>query len=154
MRNDPTENGGLFLGRRPGTAPVRYGRLPKRGSPARRTIDGILAVALLAAMVLLTAAVWGPLPVGAMWIASQIASSNAGLWLIVALALVIGLVFGALMLLRRLDQVWILVRRAAGVDQRTGILGRLFLITTLIVVPVFLVWFAFLGGLRPTMGGM
>lgn len=105
-------------------------------------------------MVLLTAAVWGPLPVGAMWIASQIASSNAGLWLIVALALVIGLVFGALMLLRRLDQVWILVRRAAGVDQRTGILGRLFLITTLIVVPVFLVWFAFLGGLRPTMGGM
>jgi hypothetical protein len=154
VRNDPTENGGLFLGRRPGTAPVRYGRLPKRGSPARRTIDAILAVALLAAMALLTAAVWGPLPVGAMWIASQIASSNAGLWLIVALALVIGLVFGALMLLRRLDQVWILVRRAAGVDQRTGILGRLFLITTLIVVPVFLIWFAFLGGLRPTMGGM
>jgi hypothetical protein len=154
VRNDPTENGGLFLGRRPGTAPVRYGRLPKRGSPARRTIDAILAVALLAAMALLTAAVWGPLPVGAMWIASQIASSNAGLWLIVALALVIGLVFGALMLLRRLDQVWILVRRAAGVDQRTGILGRLFLITTLIVVPVFLIWFAVLGGLRPTMGGM
>lgn len=154
MRNDPTENGGLFLGRRPGTAPVRYGRLPKRGSPARRTIDGILAVALLVAMALMTAAVWGPLPVGAMWIASQIASSNAGLWLIVALALVIGLVFGALMLLRRLDQAWILVRRAAGVDQRSGILGRLFLITTLVVVPVFLVWFAFLGGLRPTMGGM
>ena len=153
MRNDPTENGGLFLGRRPGTAPVRYGRLPKRGSPARRTIDGILAVALLAAMALLTAAVWGPLPVGAMWISSQVASSNAGLWLIVALALVIGFVFGALMLLRRLDQVWILVRRAAGVDQRTGILGRLFLITTLIVVPVFTVWFVFLGGLRPTMGG-
>lgn len=153
MRNDPTENGGLFLGRRPGTAPVRYGRLPKRGSPARRTIDAILAVALLAAMALLTAAVWGPLPVGAMWISSQVASSNAGLWLIVALALVIGFVFGALMLLRRLDQVWILVRRAAGVDQRTGILGRLFLITTLIVVPVFMVWFVFLGGLRPTMGG-
>lgn len=153
MRNDPTENGGLFLGRRPGTAPVRYGRLPKRGSPARRTIDGILAVALLAAMALLTAAVWGPLPVGAMWISSQVASSNAGLWLIVALALVIGFVFGALMLLRRLDQVWILVRRAAGVDQRTGILGRLFLITTLVVVPVFMIWFVFLGGIRPTMGG-
>lgn len=153
MRNDPTENGGLFLGRRPGTAPVRYGRLPKRGSPARRTIDGILAVAVLAAMALLTAAVWGPLPVGAMWISSQVASSNAGLWLIVALALVIGFVFGALMLLRRLDQVWILVRRAAGVDQRTGILGRLFLITTLVVVPVFMIWFVFLGGIRPTMGG-
>lgn len=152
MRTDPTDNGGLFLGRRPGTAPVRYGRLPQRGSAARATFDAVASVVVLALMVLLTAAMWGPLPVAAMWIASQVASSNVGLWIAVAFVLVLAFVFGALSLLRRLDGFWILVRRAAGVDQRDGILGRLFLITTLVVVPVFSVWFLFLGGLQPTGG--
>jgi hypothetical protein len=108
-------------------------------------------VVLLAFMVVLTAAVWGPLPIAAMWIASQV-SSDAGLWIAVAFVLVLVLVFGALSLLRRLDAVWVLMRRAAGVDQRQGVLGRLFLVTTLIVVPVFSVWFLFLGGLQPTGG--
>lgn len=152
MRTDPTDNGGLFLGRRPGTAPVRYGRLPERGSARRVAFDALASAVLLALMVLLTAAVWGPLPIGAMWIASQVASDNVGAWIVLAFALVLLFVFGALMLLRRLDGVWILVRRAAGVDQREGILGRLFLITTLVVVPVFSVWFLFLGGLQPTGG--
>ena len=31
--NDPTETGGLFIGRRPGTAPLRYSKRP--GAPAR-----------------------------------------------------------------------------------------------------------------------
>jgi hypothetical protein len=105
-------------------------------------------------MALLTAALWGPLPVAAMWISSQVASENIGVWVLLAFALVLVFVFGALMLLRRLDNVWILVRRAAGVDQREGILGRLFLITTIVVVPIFTVWFAFLGGMRPTVGGV
>lgn len=152
MRTDPTDNGGLFLGRRPGTAPVRYGRLPERGSARRAALDAVASVVLLAAMVVLTAAMWGPLPVAAMWIASQVASSNVGLWIAVAFALVLAFVFGALSLLRHLDGAWILVRRAAGVDQRQGVLGRLFLITTVIVVPAFSVWFLLLGGLQPTGG--
>ena len=45
---DPTENGGLFVGRRPGTAPVRFRALPKRGSDARQRMDGSLASLLLA----------------------------------------------------------------------------------------------------------
>ena len=36
MRTDPSENGGLFVGRRPGTAPVRFRALPKRGSEMRQ----------------------------------------------------------------------------------------------------------------------
>src|SRR5690606_33001853 len=120
----------------------------------RVTLDRIVAAAMLVLMVVLTALVWGPMPVGAMWVSSQVASSNAGLWLVVAFVLVIVLVFGSLMLLRRIDQAWILVRRASGVDQRTGVLSRVFLVTTLIVVPIFGFWFAFLGGLRPTVGGM
>jgi hypothetical protein len=152
VRTDPTDNGGLFLGRRPGTAPVRYGRLPARGSARRIAFDAVVSAVLLAVMALLTAAMWGPLPIAAMWIASQVASSNVGLWIAVAFSLVLLFVFGALVVLRRVDQVWILVRRAAGVDQRQGILGRLFLVTTIVVVPVFTVWFLFLGGLQPTGG--
>ena len=136
MRTDPTDNGGLFIGRRPGTQPVRYGRLPERGSRRRAVIDGVLSAAILVGMVLLTAAVWGPLPIGAMWIASQLASANAGLWVVVAFALAVGGIFVALRGLRILDLVWILVRRAAGVDQRSGVLGRVFLATTIVVAPV------------------
>lgn len=154
MRTDPTDNGGLFLGRRPGTAPVRYGRLPQRGSRRRIAFDAVVSAVLLALMALLTACVWGPLPIAAMWIASQVASSNVGAWIAIAFVLVLVFVFGSLMLLRRLDTAWILVRRASGVDQRDGILGRLFLVTTVVVVPSFTVWLLFLGGLQPTTGGL
>jgi hypothetical protein len=154
VRTDPTDNGGLFVGRRPGTAPVRYGRLPERGSRRRIALDGLFSGVLLSLMVVLTAAVWGPLPMGAMWVSSQVASSNAGLWVVVAFVLVIAAVFAALKALRRLDEIWILVRRASGVDQRVGALSRVFLFTTLVVVPVFTVWLVFLGGMRPAAVGV
>lgn len=154
MRTDPTDNGGLFVGRRPGTAPVRYAALPRQGSPARRAVDRGLAAVLLLVMVAVTALVWAPLPIAAMWLASQVAPGNAGLWIVVALVLVLAFVFGGLMLLRRIDQAWILVRRASGVDQRSGVLGRVFAATTCLVVPIFTVWFLLLGGLRPTFGGL
>ncbi|MFA4927578.1 MAG: hypothetical protein WC558_03625 [Patulibacter sp.] len=152
MRTDPTDNGGLFIGRRPGTQPVRYGRLPERGSRRRIVIDALLSAAILVAMVLLTIAVWGPLPVGAMWIASQVSSANVGLWIILAFALSVGGIFLALRGLRMLDLVWILVRRAAGVDQRSGVLSRVFLATTVVALPVFGYWLIFIGGLRPSFG--
>lgn len=152
MRTDPTDNGGLFIGRRPGTQPVRYGRLPQRGSRRRAAIDAVLSAAILVAMVLLTAVVWGPLPFGAMWVASQVASQNIGVWVLLAFALSVTGVFVALRGLRVLDLTWILVRRAAGVDQRTGVLNRVFLATTLVVLPIFVYWLIFVGGLRPTFG--
>jgi hypothetical protein len=154
VRTDPTDNGGLFIGRRPGTQPVRYGRLPERGSRRRAVIDAVLSAAILVGMAVLTAAVWGPLPVGAMWIASQVASSNAGLWIVVAFALAVVGIFVALRGLRVLDQIWILVRRAAGIDQRSGVLGRVFVATTIVVLPVFVVWLVFLGGMKPSFGAM
>ena len=42
------------------------------------------------------------------------------------------LLFGALALMNRLDSAWILVRRAAGHDQRTGVLGRIFAVTAVV----------------------
>ncbi len=41
MRTDPSENGGLFVGRRPGTAPVRYRATPQRKAGLRRLVDGL-----------------------------------------------------------------------------------------------------------------
>jgi hypothetical protein len=54
--------------------------------------------------------------------------------------------FGALMVLRRLDVAWILVRRAAGHDQRSGVLGRIFAVTAVIAASIFTVWFLIING--------
>ena len=56
-----------------------------------------------------------------------------------------GLLLG-LMALKRLDYAWILVRRAAGHDQREGVIGRIFMICCMIGVPIFGVWFLFFSG--------
>src|SRR6186713_2491813 len=47
-RNDPTDTGGLFIGRRPGTAPLRYKADPDRAGERRRRTDATLAAAVLA----------------------------------------------------------------------------------------------------------
>src|SRR6516225_378870 len=100
MRTDPSDTGGLFVGRRPGTAPLRFRKLPERGSEARQRVDGSLA----------------------------------------------GVLFGSLAILRRLDQAWILVRRAAGHDQRTGALGRIFAATAAVCALLFIFWFLIIHG--------
>ena len=51
-----------------------------------------------------------------------------------------------LMALKRLDYAWILVRRAAGHDQREGMIGRIFMICCFIALPIFGVWFMFFSG--------
>ncbi len=56
------------------------------------------------------------------------------------------LLFGALSILRRLDHAWILVRRAAGHDQRTGALARIFGATAVVCALAFLLWFLVIHG--------
>jgi predicted secreted protein len=56
------------------------------------------------------------------------------------------LLFGTLSLLRRMDHAWVLVRRAAGHDQRSGVLGRVFAITAVVCAAIFLLWFVLLHG--------
>ena len=50
------------------------------------------------------------------------------------------------MVLKRIDRAWILVRRAAGVDQRQGALGRVFAITACVCAAVFAFWFIVING--------
>jgi hypothetical protein len=149
MRTDPTDTGGLFVGRRPGTAPIRYRALPKMGSAGRRRMDTVLALAIAAVMVVINLLFWGPLPAGWLWIGSRIDywTDSVSLGIFVAfLGLLLNLVFG-LAVLKRLDHMWILVRRAAGHDQRKGIIGPIFATCAVIGAVLFTIWLLFIGGL-------
>ena len=46
----------------------------------------------------------------------------------------------------RLDHLWQLLRRAAGHDQRDGVLGRIFMVTAIVAAAGFTVWFLLLEG--------
>jgi hypothetical protein len=148
MRTDPSDTGGLFVGRRPGTAPVRFRTLPERGSETRQRVDGSLANVMFAAMTLLSLLCWGPIPIACLWLGSEAnyLSGSVSLGILVAFAGLFVLLFGALMILRRLDQAWILVRRAAGHDQRTGAMGRIFGVTAIVCAIVFAIWFLVIHG--------
>ncbi|HYM45068.1 MAG TPA: hypothetical protein VES65_02755 [Solirubrobacteraceae bacterium] len=152
MRTDPSETGGLFVGRRPGTAPIHFRKLPERGSERRRRFDGSLAYVLLGAIVLLSLLCWGPIPLACLWIGSRVnyLTHSVSLGILVAFVGLFVLLFGTLAILRRLDEAWILVRRAAGHDQRTGALGRVFAITAAICAALFTFWFLIIHG--PGMG--
>lgn len=154
MRTDPSDNGGLFVGRRPGTAPVRYKEAPAPTSEARRRFDGLFAAGLLALMVLVNLCFWGPIPAAWLWMGGRVnwwtGSLIAGL-LVAFIGMIATLMFG-LMLLRRLDEGWILVRRAAGHDQRTGVIGRVFGICAVIGAALFTFWFLIIVGPGSTFG--
>src|SRR6202035_2203261 len=148
MRRDPSDTGALFVGRRPGTAPVKFRALPERGSEMRQRMDGSLANVLVAAMTVLSLLCWGPIPIACLWLRSEAdyLSGSVSLGILVAFAGLFGLLFGALMILRRLDQAWILVRRAAGHDQRAGVMGRIFGLTAVVCAVVFTIWFVVIHG--------
>ena len=148
MRSDPSENGGLFVGRRPGTAPVHFRALPKRGSAMRQRFDDSLAGLLVAAITVISLLCWGPIPLACLWVGWQVnyLSGSVSVGLLFSFVALFALLFGALALMRRLDNAWILVRRAAGHDQRTGVLGRVFAITAVVCALVFTFWFLVIHG--------
>jgi hypothetical protein len=152
-RTDPTDNGGLFIGRRPGTAPVKYRALPNRGTRRRQILDNWLAIAILVVMVLVCLLFFGPIPVAWLWIASRIqyALDTVSVAIFVAfLGMLLTLLLG-LRVLRRLDLTWILVRRAAGVDQREGVMTRVFAYSAALAAILFSAWLILFAGLGPTL---
>ena len=148
MRTDPTDTGGLFVGRRPGTAPTRYRSAPEPGSPRRRRIDGLVAHAVLGLMVVINLLFWGPLPALSLWIASQVQyrTDSVSLGILLGFLALLALLFGGLALLKRIDRFWILARRAAGHDQRQGVLGRVFATTAVIGAIGFSIWLLIISG--------
>lgn len=154
MKTDPTDTGGLFIGRRPGTRPVRYRALPERGSAARRTFDTVFAALILVVMTIVNLSFWGPIPMAWLWVGSQVQylTDSVSVGIVLAfLGLMANLLVG-LVLLRRLDQVWILVRRAAGHDQRSGMIVRIFAATCVVGTVAFTFWLLVIAGPGPTLG--
>jgi hypothetical protein len=151
-RNDPTDTGGLFIGRRPGTAPLHYRAAPETGGSGRRRTDAALAGLVLLAEVLICISLWGPQPAGWLWVGSQVDywtdSVMAGIT--TAFAGMIATLMFSLAIASRLDRVWRLLRRAAGHDQREGMLGRIFAVTAIIAGGAFLFWFVIIQGPGPT----
>jgi hypothetical protein len=152
-RNDPTDTGGLFIGRRPGTAPLHYPVDPQRGGAGRRRADAVLAACVLGLEALLCLSVWGPQTAGWLWIGSQVdyAVDSTMTGIVVAFAGILLTAMLTLALAARLDRVWRLLRRAAGHDQREGALGRIFATTAIVAGLAFAFWFAVIQGPAPTL---
>ena len=73
-----------------------------------------------------------------------------------ARAVIIGILLtlmGGLVVLKQLDRAWILVRRASGVDQREGVIGRVFAYSALVGATLFGAWMIFGGGLADSLMG-
>jgi len=152
MRTDPTDNGGLFIGRRPGTAPIRYRALPARGSFLRQRLDGLVALTLLLAMSGVNLLFWGPIPLLWLWVGSQVDYQTGSVSAGIAVAFIglLLMLLAALAVEKQLDHAWILARRAAGHDQRSGIIGRIFAITAILGATIFGIWFLVIHGPRPS----
>lgn len=149
--NDPTDTGGLFIWRRPGTAPVRFRGTPVRAGRARRRFDRLLSAALLAVEMLLCLSLFGPQPIGWMWVGSQVnyVSHSTFLGIVTALLGMIATLFITVALARRVDHAWKLVRRAAGYVQERGALERIFVVSIGIAAAGFIFWFLIIAGPGP-----
>jgi hypothetical protein len=149
--NDPTDTSGLFLGRRPGTAPLRYRETAVPAGPARRGFDKGLSSLLLVIEFVLCVSVWGPQPLFWLWFGSQvdywtgsvsagIASAFAGMMLTLMITLALA---------KRVDHAWKLVRRAAGYHQEKGMIERIFILALIVVGSAFAFWFFIIVGPGP-----
>jgi hypothetical protein len=140
--NDPTNTGGLFIGRRPGTAPLRYREQPPEADVRRRRRDGLLAGAILVAETLVCASIWGPQPAGWLWVGSQVdhLTDNVVLGIVTAFTGMMTTMMATIALAMRLDYAWKLVRRAAGFEQKEGALERIFVISVFIGGIAFAFW--------------
>ena len=149
--NDPTDTGGLFIGRRPGTAPMRYRPKPVPAGPVRQHADRGFAYFLLAIEILLCISIWGPQPMGWLWVGSHVKywtdSISAGI--VSAFAGMLLTLFVTLAIAKRVDHAWKLVRRAGGIEQERGALERIMIIALVITAAGFAFWFFIIAGPGP-----
>jgi len=140
--NDPTNTGGLFIGRRPGTAPLRYREPPPEPAEGRRRRDAVLAGAILAVELLVCATLWGPQPAAWLWVGSQVdhQTGNVALGIVTAFAGMLATMMATIAIAMRLDHAWKLVRRAAGYEQKEGMLERIFVVSAFIGGIAFAIW--------------
>lgn len=151
-RNDPTESGGLFVRRPSEVRGVRYRGTPQRKGAARQSADRWVAYGLLAVETLLCLSLFGPQPFFWFWFGSQVQywtdSVSAGIATIMAgtlASLLLTVVIG-----KRVDEAWKLVRRAAGYKQDRGALEIIFAISVGVALVIFTFWFFIIEGPGPS----
>jgi hypothetical protein len=151
--NDPTDTGGLFIGRRPGTAPIRFRSTPVKTDQGRQRLDGVLAVGILGLETFLCLSLFGPQPLGWLWVGSQVEYQTGFVTAGISTIMLgcIASLFLTLVIAKRLDHAWRLVRRAAGYHQERGALERIFVLSVGIALVVFSVWFFLIQGPDPTL---
>jgi hypothetical protein len=148
--NDPTDTGGLFIGRRPGTAPVRFKAAEAAVARQRRANKGLAAL-LLGVETLLCLSLLGPQPAGWLWVGSQVEYQTGYVTAGISTIMLgcIASLFVTMAIAKRVDHAWKLVRRAAGHHQERGALERIFAGSVAIALVVFAVWFFFVQGPDP-----
>jgi hypothetical protein len=148
--NDPTDTGGLFIGRRPGTAPVRFKAAEAAVARQRRANKGLAAL-LLGVETLLCLSLLGPQPAGWLWVGSQVEYQTGYVTAGISTIMLgcIASLFATMAIAKRVDHAWKLVRRAAGYHQERGALERIFAGSVAIALVVFAVWFFFIQGPDP-----
>jgi len=152
-RNDPTDTGGLFVGRRPGTAPLRHRTPPEGTVVGRRWVHRLIAGFILFFEILLCMTLWGPQPALWLWVGSYFDYWTGAVSAGIAVAFV-GMMFTlmiTLVIAKRLDHLWKLARRAAGYEQRDGALEWIFVVSIAICFSAFLFWFFIIEGPGPSL---
>jgi hypothetical protein len=146
--NDPTDTGGLFVGRRPGTAPLRFRTRPVRAGQRRRRLDGLAAGVILALETVVLMTLWGPQPLAWLWVGSQMdfLADSVEVGIVVAFAGMIATLMLTLWVARVLDNAWKLARRAAGHDQKRGALERIFVVSVALGLTAFCIYFFLIQG--------
>jgi divalent metal cation (Fe/Co/Zn/Cd) transporter len=121
----------------------------------RRALDQLFAALVLAFMMLVSIAFWGPIPAGWLWIGGQVKhqTGSGGLAISVSCFGLLLTMLSGLVVLKHVDEFWILVRRAAGYDQRTGTIGSVFALAAVTGVTLFVTWFLLLAGPGPELVG-
>jgi hypothetical protein len=151
--NDPSDTGGLFIGRRPGTGPVRYRKPVGDPSGGRKRVDNLIAAGLLAVETLLCLTLFGPQPLAWFWIGSQVEYLTGFVTAGIS-TILIGCMFSLLLTVsvaKRVDNAWKLVRRAAGHDQERGAIEWIFAISVGIAMIAFSFWFFVIEGPGPSL---
>jgi hypothetical protein len=142
----------LFIGRRPGTAPVRYNEVEPT-SQRRRAADNLLAHALLGVELVLCLSLFGPQPLAWLWIGSQVDYLTGYVTAGIA-TIMIGCLASLMLtmaLAKRVDHAWKLVRRAAGHRQERGALERIFVVSVGLALVLFAAWFLVIEGPGPSL---
>jgi hypothetical protein len=111
----------------------------------------VLAAFLLVIETLLCVSLFGPQPIGWLWVGSQVnyETHSVTLGIVSAFAGMLATLMITLGLARRVDHAWRLVRRAAGYEQKNGALERIFVLSAGIAAVGFVFWFLIIAGPGP-----